>query len=739
MSKFFTVEARSILALGRESIKDATTALVELVKNSYDADAENVEIEVYTKAKPSYIRIADNGNGMKKTDVEKKWLRIGYSDKSEEKNKTTAKGRRKTGEKGIGRLSADRLGDVLKLHAKAGNEIYGLEVNWKQFEKKGRALHQVPLTEIEKPTIKLPLLKGKPANHGAELLIEILRDHWEKKDIDTLKREISLLISPFKKVSDFEVYLRADVEDVEEGIIKPEAAEEAVISLSASYTAKSNKVRYTVEVIGNEDKKVGSITLPQFTTSFLPKPSKIKSKSNSQKQRKLKCGNVQLKLLFFPIKERVFDGISLDKRRIREFININAGIKIYRDDVWVKPYGEINKEEWDWLNLGRRYAKNPAGAARASFQIRPQNLVGAIFIARDQNMQLTDSAAREGLIKGDAFSDMKDFAVGCVRLLETEYHQRFDADKKEKEKKLSIEVVRISQDATAVLRDMQRISPMIAKSAIDAVTKDRFEKSIEKIKDITIGLQDTRTALSNIHEQNVIYRGLATIGISTAVFGHEIQTSITSLVNTTHFIKDYLDSTPPELKKARERVEKIIHLANNISSWGKYALTRIQRDKRKRRKENVKAIVARTVNDLIPPFETAQIEIRQNLEDVSGFVFAMNVEAVLINLLTNAYNACLQETRKRIVRIELEEKWEDEKRGFELIVADTGPSVAKEFQERIWIPLFSTKSEGQRNSGTGLGLSIIDSIVNDLSGKRAQDSDPELKGARFKVWLPLND
>lgn len=739
MDKYFTVEARSILALGRESIKDATTALVELVKNSYDADAENVEIEIYTKANPAYIRIADNGCGMKKTEVEKKWLRIGFSDKSEENNKTTSKGRRKTGEKGIGRLSADRLADILKLHTKVGNEIYGLEVDWRDFEKKGLALHQVPLTEIDHPEIKLPLLRRKPANSGVELIIEILRDDWEKRSIEILKREISLLISPFKKVSDFEVFLKADIDDVEEGIIEPEAAENAVVSLDAKYITKSNKVKYSVEVIGKQGKENRLITLPQFSTSFLPKSSRTKSNSDDKEERKLQCGDVQLKLLFFPIKERVFDGISLDRKRIQEFVNVNSGIKIYRDDIWVKPYGEINREEWDWLNLGREYARNPAGAARASFQIRPQNLVGAIFITRDDNSQLIDSAAREGLIKGDAFNDLKDFAIGCIRLLANEYHQRFEEDKKEKEKKLSNEVKRISQDAKAVLTDMQRIAPMIARSTIDTVTKDRFEKSIEKIKDINVGLQDTRTALSTIQEQNVIYRGLATVGISTAVFGHEIQSSVTSLVNTTHFIKEYLNSTPPEIKKAKERVEKIIKLANSISNWGKYALTRIKKDKRQRRKEDVKEIVARTVNDLIPPFETAQIEIRQNLEDVSGVVFPMDVEAVLINLLTNSYNACLQETRKRIIRIELEEKWEDEKRGFELTVADTGPGVANEFQERIWTPLFSTKSEGQRNSGTGLGLSIIDSIVKDLAGKRTQDSDPELKGARFKIWLPLRD
>src|SRR2546423_1877080 len=102
MAKKFTIDARLILQLGRDSIKSHTTALVELIKNSYDADASKVEVEIYSnKGKESHIRVADNGFGMTEQDIDDHWLRIGYSEKIQ--SKLSRKGRRKSGEKGIGR------------------------------------------------------------------------------------------------------------------------------------------------------------------------------------------------------------------------------------------------------------------------------------------------------------------------------------------------------------------------------------------------------------------------------------------------------------------------------------------------------------------------------------------------------------------------------------------------------------------------------------------------------------
>src|SRR5262245_33061240 len=131
MPRHFSVDARAMLTWGRESIKHHTTAVLELVKNSYDASATVVVVEIRTASptREPFIRVADNGIGMSAADVQTHWLRLGYSAKREERY--TSRGRRRTGEKGVGRISADRLGEVLELRSQArGHHPVGLLVDW---------------------------------------------------------------------------------------------------------------------------------------------------------------------------------------------------------------------------------------------------------------------------------------------------------------------------------------------------------------------------------------------------------------------------------------------------------------------------------------------------------------------------------------------------------------------------------------------------------------------------------
>ena len=109
MNKHFTVDARAVLTWGRDSIKDHTTAVLELVKNSYDAGSTVVVVTINagdSDPEKRFLRISDAGEGMSGANVENHWLRIGFSEKLQARQTRT--GRRKTGEKGIGRISADR-------------------------------------------------------------------------------------------------------------------------------------------------------------------------------------------------------------------------------------------------------------------------------------------------------------------------------------------------------------------------------------------------------------------------------------------------------------------------------------------------------------------------------------------------------------------------------------------------------------------------------------------------------
>src|ERR1019366_4155748 len=112
----------------------------------------------------------------------------------------------------------------------------------------------------------------------------------------------------------------------------------------------------------------------------------------------------------------------------------NNGVKIYRDLIAVKPYGFPKASfGYDWLGLGQRKARNPAGIGRGDeYTVSPNQLVGAVLVGRDNNPLLIDSAAREGLIESDGFTDMKDFVLATLRLLESHYARIYPNTQKAK-------------------------------------------------------------------------------------------------------------------------------------------------------------------------------------------------------------------------------------------------------------------------------------------------------------------
>jgi len=119
--------------------------------------------------------------------------------------------------------------------------------------------------------------------------------------------------------------------------------------------------------------------------------------------------------------------------------------------------------------------------------------------------------------------------------------------------------------------------------------------------------------------------------------------------------------------------------------------------------------------------------------------YQMDIETILVNLLTNAYSAAILNGGERKVNIKVDREDLEGKQGYYFSVSDTGPGIAKEFEQRIFEPLFSTKTavtNESKSAGTGLGLTIVKSIVDELEGKISFTKDTELKGANFKIWLP---
>lgn len=745
--KVFTVDARTILTLGRDSIKDHTTALLELVKNSYDADATIVEVEIMVKSNPAYIRIVDNGCGMSEKDIDNYWLRIGYSEKSVER--VSSRSRRKTGEKGIGRISADRLGETLELNTQAkGKDSIGLKVNWEKFNVAQQDISQITIDVVNNPVINIPRLNpNENPVSGTELIISQLRQTWTVKDLETLQRELSFIVSPFHTVNDFNIRIKSDLGQGYEENVDSNIYENYDIRLDVEYDGVSDYVDYTITDRAPDFKSKKSQIKDKIKWDKFSQDIQLRNdlRTDNFEQEKSRFGPILVTLLYYPqtgaMRELITEaGFKLSE--FRTFLTSNAGVKIYRDNIRVRPYGNLGEPDGDWLGLGESVARNPAGAGRPSFLIRPTQLVGAVFVSRDKNPQLVDSSSREGLIHGEAFLALKDFVLGCARLISAHYHQKFTEGKA---KQSSTSVASPSEDVKALRKELGTLRKELQaiRQLIPEREDEKVEGVLEQVENVAEQMKETEKSIQDLETQTLILRGLATIGIAATVFGHETQTSIDFLVGATNNAKDFLRKAPPQLERALDSLEVANKSSEKIAAWGSFALDRVRRDKRRRTKLDIRELILGVLEEVKPILEAVNINVESNLESIQTKTFAMDIESLLLNLLTNAYTACNLKQKDKVIRIELTRKDLLNTRGYEIVVADSGPGIDKKFQTVMWTPLFSTKSiktKGKRKQiGTGLGLSVVQSIVEDLKGTKEVDSDPILKGARFKFWFPIQE
>lgn len=731
ISKKFKVDARVILNLGRHSIKDHTTALVELVKNSYDADALNVEVCVHIDGSESFIRVADNGCGMSDDQLNNNWLRIGYSDKTSEKFSPEKK-RRKTGEKGIGRISADRLGSAVKVISKVkGAKASSLTVNWDDFDVEGKDIEDIQILMDYDATISIPLKEGAQSSSGTELIITGLRQEWTKANVESLYEELSVLTPPFESSNDFSIKIDTNIKND----FAPKV--DSGLYLSSEIEVELNYDGHSPDFIYSIKDKYHKGHEKTETINWRNLVSKVDGDVLDEIADYPKCGPINLKLWFYPRTSATVSGTEFTLSSLREFLDNNAGIKIYRDGVAVKPYG-FKQGQADWLGLAERKAADPAGISRESYKITPNQLVGAIFISRDKNQKLIDSSAREGLIDSEGLFDLKLLTIGVINLLET---HRFNLNKeinaqqnkpnnKDKISTSSRQTVKqIRDDFNTVKKKLEEVEAAVPRNLAAPLRNsiEKFDRSIE----------ETEKTVEIILNENRVLSGLATLGIASAVFGHETQSALSTFNTSIKNVKGLLSRVPLKFELIEKEADKALKYSKRISSWGSFALTRVQTEKRRLSARNIKSIIESTLDEMKPSLLASSIDLEIKAEHIVSKTYPMDIESIMVNLITNAFTACLNVSRSRKICVTLLREDKENTSGYKISVADSGPGIHKDFIDRIWEPLFSTRSNNSsKKVGTGLGLTIVKSIVSELEGVVDVGHDTQLKGALFTIWLP---
>ena len=273
----FDINPHVIRQLGAELVSDQVTALMELIKNSYDADASYVKIEINTKEQcplenlynpnhKGYILVEDNGFGMDKETLLKSWLIISYSNKRATNGvkPKTPLGRTPLGDKGLGRLSTQRLANCCEIYTKKIDTApFHVGFKWSDFDEVERlgdvTVHFAPTDFDGMCGTKMYLLD----------LID--SECWKGEGLEKLKGALCQIIAPYKELKPFNVYLSVDGEiiDISQEISKLEHLNLCDINFYYSKGVMNVCIDIHIrKLIGNEYSTYKNLILPDNGKRF---------------------------------------------------------------------------------------------------------------------------------------------------------------------------------------------------------------------------------------------------------------------------------------------------------------------------------------------------------------------------------------------------------------------------------------------------------------------------------------
>jgi signal transduction histidine kinase len=670
--------------LGEELNPSVDKGILELVKNSYDADARHCRIELTsTEEAGGSITVSDDGDGMAVKDIETGWLVLGRSIKR--KDKLTRLGRIPAGSKGLGRLASLRMGSRALLTTRPRKEKqaeYGLLIDWDDFD-------NVDL--IDDVALTIESSKRKPGNKsGTVVRIENLRLSISRMDVKRLARELLLLADPFgdDPASFTPVLVSKEFRDLEK-LVQNRYFQDAEYHLHASVSKSGQAEAKVTDWKGNA----------LFTATH---GDIAKSRSGEP----YLCPPMSFDLWVFILNQTTFSTRNSTLGEVREWLQEFGGVHLYHNALRVAPYGNQGN---DWLELNLQRVRSP--------EERPgtNTSIGRIDIADPKEM-LIQKTDRSGFIEGESFKELTAFAKDAMDWMA---NRRLDQAEKRraKERKAAPKVTS---------RARQRVEAAIASAP--KKTKDQFQEAFDAYDN------SRQREVSQLHKEVQLYRTLSTAGITAATFAHE------SSGNPVKVIDQSIGAVERRAKKAlgekykntlEKPVSSIMRAIKSIGVLGKATLKLLDHDKRRLSHVDLHDVVGNVVKTFTPFLEgrgvTPDLSLCNGDPYIQGSEAA--VESIVTNLINNSVSAFENaNVHKRCLRITTtinEDIWV-------LRIADNGPGIQGISSRDIWLPGRTT-----RKNGTGLGLTIVKDAVQDLGGNARVEEHGELGGAEVTIEIPL--
>lgn len=749
----FNVDAYTARLIGRENLSKVDSAIIELVKNTYDADASVCLL--YYENTTNTLYIADNGCGMTEEIIERHWMTIGYSSKVE--NYLSSKGRVQTGSKGIGRFALDRIssGECIMLTKNNINTLKWI-VNWEDFGERKKITETY--AQIEETNVNFDefflnsinqdvkkLIREKFKESGTVFKLTKLRDSWDNDFVNKIKSNLSTLIPPGLE-NTFKMYF----------FTEDNTADDAKI-----FSGSMETYDYKIDFLVNDFGEV-KINIHRNEFDFKGKLDEIIRKGNFSKEDReyfqgklieynedltdlipgidkdiaLKIGPFRGSFYFYKItspKNEQEKYYYKDIEGRKNFSEQFGGIKIYRDKFKVRPYGDAGTSNFDWLMLSQRKNKSPAAIShpKGLWKVRSEQIVGEVNISR-LNISIPDQANREGIVETKEFYFFKEALISIIEHFEEDrqYVIRklsdiyYNENKVEEYKKEIEEKIKIVEDINYAKEDIK--SEVVSVSKVKAV------------------IQDTNERIKNLEDEIALLRALATTGIVTNTYVHELKGLTNELFGYIVLAKETLeedDISEEDIKCALEDISKAYSYNDKFNSWFKVTIDSVREDRRKMKIRNINEIISNLKLSWKKVLEEKEINIQFVEKDqIEAKCFAYEIESIIHNLIANSVSAF--EGKNGIEgQKNIEILIDRHNNGFVIIYEDNGPGLINSYKKDPYKILKSLETSKRNKKGekigTGMGMWIIYNIMKEYHGKIDLDENIKLTEG-FKISLYFN-
>jgi signal transduction histidine kinase len=747
----FSADAGLIARLGQELVGKQETAVAELIKNAYDADATEVKLTFsQTTQRGGTLLIDDNGTGMTQEQLLNGFMRLSSNDKVDNPFSTRYK-RRRAGRKGIGRFAVQRLGTHLTLTTQTLDADFALQIsiNWEEF-KAG-----IDLASISNRVEKIP----KTRLEGTDLLITSLREPWTASAQMRVYRYVSEILQPirlqkFKNPNEListGPFLNSTDPGFDVTVLNQDPVKVETVA-SQDKTIFENALAIIEARVNKDGEAIWSVGSKQL--SIEDDPQYIGVDRDNQKPFRY-LANVSLKAYYYIWKPANYVPRVLHKT-LFDLARERGGVKVFRNGFRVSPYGDRAN---DWLGLDFSYASRRFLPAHSN-----QNFFGFIELDDPNGELFQERSSREGLIENEAFGELRQFVyrvltAAVLRIAEvrnkkqtasqTNWQREEDdiPDDKTEEEDLEEAVSELEQ----ALAESPVSSPTSSNSTDDSghitqnlnveeikVKTKRVRNAVRKV------LGSAKEKQESLLEENGMFRVLASLGLVIGEFTHEVRQTLGAAQGNADDIINFFPAGASERLIAEQ-------LAANVKRFRNYAgyFDRTVADNANRTLSplDLRSTARQFVEAMRPAAERVGVDIEfepNGYDLLTPPMHASEANSLLFNFYSNSLKAIKRVPGKGrgklLIRVGVEQK------RVYLEFADNGIGIPKTIQDRIFNAFFTTASPAGQDQpleeeavGSGLGLKIVHDIVHAYNGEVYLTSAPAGYQTCFRVELPLHE